>query len=140
MVGDCRVPKEGEMQDSDREFCSEWMNDYRRSRRWIDARTVLASLDGGESLGKTRDVSVGGMRVEFNSIAPLVGRRLQIAVVFGDRVVDLAGTVLHRARSGDGSSVGLEFDQPLGQDTAAFLSHRYPPAMEGEDFGSPGRA
>jgi len=128
------------MTDSSREFRSEWMNDYRRSRRWIDARTVLARLDGDESLGKTRDVSVGGMRVEFHSIAPLVGRRLQMAVVFGDRVVDLAGTVLHRERSGEGSSVGLEFDQPLEQDAAALLSNRYPPAMEGDELGSPGMA
>lgn len=126
------------MQDANREFRSEWMNDYRRSRRWVDARTVLASLDGDESLGKTQDVSVGGMRVEFHDIAPPVGHELQMAVVFGDRVVELSGTVLHLASSGDRSSVGLEFGRPLEQEAAAFLSERYPPAMGEEKFGSPG--
>ena len=125
------------MESSQEKFRAEWVSDYRRSRRWVDTRTVLARLDGEETLGKTVDVSVGGMKVDLPSTTPLVGRRLQMAVVFADRVVDLGGTVLHRAREGDGSAVGLEFDQPLEQDVAAFLSVQYPPAMEGSNLDLP---
>ena len=103
----------------------------------MDTRTVLARLDGEETLGKTLDVSVGGMKVNFPLIAPLVGRRLELALVFGEQVIDLGGTVLHRTRHGEGSAVGLEFDQPLDQHTAAFLAVQYPPAMEGFSLDLP---
>ena len=128
------------MESSQEKYRGEWVNDYRRSRRWVDVRTVLARLDGEETLGKTLDVSVGGMQVDLLSVSPLVGRRVDIAVVFRNRVIDLGGTVLHRTRRGDGSAVGLEFDQPLDQDTAAFLSVQYPPAMEGSDLDLPSSA
>ena len=128
------------MGSSQEHYRPEWVNDYRCSRRWMDARTVLARLDGEETLGKTLDVSVGGMKVGFPSIAPQVGRRLEMAVVFGHQIIDLGGTVLHRTRSGDGSAVGLEFDQPLDQHAAAFLSVQYPPTMEGFSPDLPGSA
>ncbi|HSH69096.1 MAG TPA: PilZ domain-containing protein [Deferrisomatales bacterium] len=128
------------MGSSQENYQAEWVNDYRRSRRWMDARTVLARLDGEETLGKTLDVSVGGMKVDLQGIAPLVGRRLEMAVVFGDRIVDLGGTVLHRTRSDSGSIVGMEFDQPLEQHAAAFLSVQYPPTMEGFSVDRSGNA
>ena len=128
------------MGSSQENYQAEWVNDYRRSRRWMDARTVLARLDGEETLGKTLDVSVGGMKVDLQGIAPLVGRRMEMAVVFGARIVDLGGTVLHRTRSDAGSIVGLEFDQPLERDAAAFLSVQYPPTMEGFSVDLPGNA
>ncbi len=128
------------MGSSQENYRAEWVNDYRRSRRWMDARTVLARLDGEETLGKTLDVSVGGMRVDLPGIAPLVGRRVEMAVVFGDRIIDLGGTVLHRTRSDAGSIVGLEFDQPLEQHAAAFLSVQYPAPMEGFSVDVPGNA
>ena len=126
------------MASSRRQYRPEWVSDYRRSRRWVDSRTVLARMDGEENLGRTHDLSVGGMKVEFTQLWPLVGRRMELAVVFGDRVVDLSGTVLHRSRQEDGATVGIEFDQPLEQDAAAFFSQQYPPTMEaeGSDFAA----
>jgi hypothetical protein len=128
------------MESSQEQFLPEWVDDYRRSRRWVDARTVLARMDREETLGKMVDVSMGGMKVDFASLTPLVGRRLEMAVVFGDRVIDLGGTVLYRRRSGDGSTVGLEFDQPLDQEVEGFLATRYPPSMEGGSASAPGNA
>ena len=125
------------MESSQEKFRAEWVSDYRRSRRWLDTRTVLARLDGEETLGKTVDVSVGGMKLDLPELTPLVGRRLEMAVVIGDRVMDVGGTVLHSSRVGEGSAIGLEFDQPLDQDTAAFLSVQYPPAMEGSVLDLP---
>lgn len=111
-------------------YRSEWVSDYRRSRRWLASRTVLARLDGEEVLGKTEDVSLGGMKLTFADLHPLVGRRLELAVVFADRILDLEGTVLHLSKNGPWNAVGVEFDQPLDERSAAFLVEQYPPAMD----------
>ena len=120
------------MGSSQTKYLPEWVSDYRRSRRWVDSRTVLGQVDGEETLGKTVDVSVGGMKVEFPALSPLAGRRLKMALVFDGRVIDLDGTVLHRTPRGEGSCVGVEFEFPLEPEAAAFLAVQYPPTMEGE--------
>jgi len=117
------------MGSSKAQYRSEWVSDYRRARRWLEARTVLARLDGEEVLAKTEDVSVGGMKLAFTDLHPPVGRRLSLSVVFPNQILDLEGTVLHRAKSAASSAVGVEFDQPLDERSAAFLVERYPPAM-----------
>ena len=103
---------------------SEWLDDARGEPRWRDLRTALAKLGGEEYLGKVRDLSLAGLGLALTGARARRGQRVQLAVVFEHRVVEVSGTVTRAEPQPWGSLVGVEFG-PLAEDTRQFLRERY---------------
>lgn len=106
----------------------EWMDDPRREERWCDVRTVLARVGSGEHLGKSRDVSLGGLGLALKGAHPRGGEAVDVDVVFDTEVVTFRGRVAYSVPHPWGSLVGVALDGAPGG-VREFLSRRYSPAL-----------
>ncbi len=112
------------MEQQDRERLPEWIDDARAEARWRDVRTVMARMGQVESLGKTRDLSLGGLGVAIQGMRPAPGDVIHLDVVFEGGVQEIRGRVVHSQPKAWGSLVGVRRE---GEDAAveAFLARRY---------------
>ncbi|GAB4271876.1 MAG: hypothetical protein Kow0092_26780 [Deferrisomatales bacterium] len=101
-----------------------WLDDARREDRWCDHRTVLANFRGTECLGKTRDVSLGGMGLCLKGVCPPQGERVRVDVVFDRAVQEFRGRVVYVLPRRWGSVVGLRCEG-IDPEVRSFLTHRY---------------
>lgn len=103
---------------------SEWLDDARGEARWCDLRTALAKFGDGEYLGKVRDLSLSGLSLALAAVRPRRGQRIEVAVVFERRVVEVSGTVTRVDPTPWGCLVGVECVTPPAE-TRRFLRERY---------------
>jgi len=103
---------------------SEWFDDARAERRWPDALTLVARVGQAECLGKTRDVSMGGLGAVLLGLQAAPGDAIEMDVLFDGEARQFRGEVMHAASCPEGNRVGIRFQPP---DTALrkFLEVRY---------------
>ena len=103
---------------------TEWFDDTRSERRWIDVLTLVARVADEECLGKTRDVSLGGLGAVLHGLHPTPGEAIAVDILFEGEVREFRGEVVHSAPCREGSRVGIRLGRsvlPLRR----FLEARY---------------
>jgi len=89
----------------------------------------MARLGEVECLGKTRDVSIGGLGVAIQGVQPSPGDAIRVEVVFEGEVRGFRGRVVHSHPMAWGSLLGVRCE---GGDAGLeeFLARRYTPGSE----------
>jgi len=83
-------------------------------------------------LGKTLDVSEGGVRIEAH-VSMDKGTRVSLTVAFGDELVDLEGRVVHSVETSGGRfEYGIEFVEMDERSTDFLRQYKH---LLGEDDG-----
>lgn len=108
----------------------EWVDDQRGARRWVEVHTTLARFGEDECLGKTADISEGGMRVALQHGRPRAGEALRLTVVFEQGLVDFRGCIVYCEQKPWGSLLGVRVNE---DDAAArgFLARHCSTAVGG---------
>lgn len=89
----------------------------------------MARVGEAECLGKTRDVSLGGLGVAVRDVRPAPGEAIRLDVVFDGEVLAILGRVVHSHPRPWGSLLGIRRE---GGDAAIeeFLAARYASGSE----------
>jgi len=111
----------------------EWFDEARSGRRWIDALTLVARVADDECLGKTRDLSLGGLGAILQGLHPAPRATIEVDVVFPGEVQNFRGEVVHAANCGEETLVGVRLHPPA-PGLRRFLEARY-----GQDSGGSGK-
>jgi len=102
----------------------EWFDDVRTEPRWLDVLTLAARFGEAECLGKTRDLSLGGLGAVLHGVSPAPGDPIEVDVLFEGEVREFHGEVVHAAPRDGGTRVGVRL-RALDLALRRFLEFRY---------------
>jgi len=69
----------------------------------------VSRLSHDETMGRTLDISEGGILLEAHQHFPLLSQ-IDVAIAIGDRIIDIKGKVVHLSETDDGKiHMGIQF-------------------------------